>query len=91
MVAKMVEQKTGTDTAGDLRERILQALLEVAPEAETVELDPAVAFRDQIELDSIDFLNFVLKLEEKAGVAILESDYPKLASLDGCLAYLGSS
>jgi acyl carrier protein len=71
-----------------LRGQILRILAEVAPDAETGQLRPDVAFRDQIEIDSLDFLNFVLALEKRLRIRIPEADYPKLATLDGCLAYL---
>jgi acyl carrier protein len=71
-----------------LRGRILRILAEVAPDADTAGLRPDVAFRDQIEIDSLDFLNFVLALEKRLRIRIPEADYPKLATLDGCVAYL---
>lgn len=72
----------------DVRREVLKALVEVAPDADPDALDPALAFRDQIEIDSLDFLNLVLKLEERLGVHVPEADYPKLSSLDGCVGYL---
>jgi acyl carrier protein len=73
-----------------LRKLVLESLTEVAPEVEPQALDPARAFRDQVEIDSLDFLNFVLGLERRLGVRIPESDYPRLASLEGCLAYVAA-
>jgi acyl carrier protein len=70
------------------RQVILQVLAQVAPEADIDHLDPAQSFRDQFGIDSIDFLNFVIGLEERIGTRIAERDYPRLSSLDGCLAYL---
>lgn len=71
----------------DLRTRILGALIEVAPEIDTEKLDPEVSFRDQYPLDSVDFLNFVFKLEQGLRVNIPQADYPQLSSLQGCLRY----
>ena len=45
-------------------------------------------FRDQIEIDSVDFLQFVLDLEKKLEISIPDVDYPKLSSLNGCLSYI---
>jgi acyl carrier protein len=70
-----------------VRRLVLDALREVAPEAHAAQLDPEASFRDQLGLDSIDFLNFVLRLGERAGVRVPESDHPKLATLSGCIAY----
>jgi acyl carrier protein len=66
------------------------ALASVAPETEHQSLDPGTDFRDQMELDSMDFLNFVTALHEATGVDIPEKDYPQLASLDGCIDYLAA-
>ncbi len=72
----------------DIAAKVLESLQEVAPEVDTRALDPAVSLRDQFDIDSVDFLNFVLTLEKKMGTRIPEVDYPKLSSLNGCLAYL---
>lgn len=74
----------------EIRERVLKALLEVAPEVDASRLDPAVSFRDQIDIDSVDYLNFVLALERALGIKVPEIDYPRLSGLDGCVAYLGA-
>lgn len=71
-----------------LRAVILDALREIAPEAELAGLDSAKSFHDQIEIDSVDFLNLMLALEKAFGLHIAETDYPLLSSLDGCIAYL---
>ena len=55
-------------TPDDLRALTLDALRQVAPEADLSALDPARNFRDQIEIDSIDYLNFVLALERRLGI-----------------------
>ena len=67
---------------------VIEALAEVAPEADARALDPKISFRDQFEVDSVDFLGFVLKLEERFGVTIPEADYPKLSTMEGCVQYL---
>jgi acyl carrier protein len=46
--------------------------------------------REQIDLDSIDLLNLMIAIHEATGVDIPEADYPKMASLDGCVVYLRS-
>lgn len=71
-----------------ITDQVVNALLEIAPEADIRTLDPAASFRDQFEIDSVDFLNLVLALEKKLGTRIPEIDYPKLSSLSGCVAYL---
>ena len=73
-----------------LRALVLATLTSVAPEAEIDSLDDRLSFRDQLEIDSVDFLNFVLSLERALGIGIPEIDYPRLSSLGGCLKYLES-
>ena len=46
--------------------------------------------RDQVDLDSMDFLNFLVRLHEKLGVDVPEADYAKLVTLDDFVAYLGA-
>lgn len=66
----------------DLSESIQDTLRRVVPDAPS-ELDPVLPFRDQFEMDSLDFLNFVLALEKKHGVKIPEVRYPLCASMAG--------
>jgi len=77
--------RAGLDTA------IFAALKAVAPEADPAGLDPEQPFRDQIEIDSVDFLNFVLGLEKRLGISVPDLDYPQLSSLAGCRAYLAKA
>lgn len=74
-----------------LRTSVLESLTAVAPEIDVNALDPDVNFRDQFELDSVDYLNFVLGLERSLGVHIPAMDYPRLSCLSGCLTYLTGS
>jgi acyl carrier protein len=71
-----------------LRAVVLEALGRVAPEADLGALDPAADLRDQLEIDSMDLLNFVIALHELTGVEIPEVDYPKLVTLDSATRYL---
>ena len=61
----------------------------IAPDEELDGLDTAVALRDQIELDSMDFLDIVMELRKRYGVQVPETEYGELATLDGCATYLG--
>ena len=75
-------------TPDDIRAAVLRALGGVAPEADLEHLKPDVSFREQLDIDSMDFLNFVIALHKEFRTEIPEKDYPKLATLDGCVAYL---
>jgi acyl carrier protein len=67
---------------------VLQTLGSIAPEAELSQLKPDVPLRDQIDVDSMDFLNFVIGLHKGLNVEIPESEYPELSTLNGCVDYL---
>jgi len=75
----------------DIDRIVLDLLRQIAPEAPVDSLQPHVPFRNQFEFDSVDFLNFVLKLEKATGAGISELDYPGLSSLDGCRAFFKDS
>lgn len=75
-------------TRDEVTANVLRVLGEIAPEADLASLKSDVGFRDQLDLDSMDILNFVVGLHGTLGIEIPESDYPKLATLDGCVEYL---
>lgn len=74
----------------DIRATVLRILHQVAPDLDPAALDPAVPLQDQADLDSVDFMNIMVGIEEALGVDVPERDYPKVASLDGCVAYLSA-
>lgn len=78
-------------TDDELKQAIMDAISEIAPEAEFDELDPDDGLREQLDLDSMDFLNFVIALHEALGLDIPEADYPKLFTMNGAIAYLKSN
>jgi acyl carrier protein len=75
-------------TADEIRTTVLRLLGDIAPEADLTVVRPDVPLREQLDLDSMDVLNLMIALHEKLGVEIPESDYAKLATLDGCVGYL---
>ena len=72
----------------EIMERLLGVLQELAPEADVRQLDPDVRIRDQLDIDSMDLLNFVIAIDEQLGIDIPERDYPKLRTLNDCVRYL---
>ena len=74
----------------EIREAILAALSSVAPEADPATLDPKQPLREQLDLDSMDFLNFVVALHAALGVDVPERDYPKIGTLDGSIDYVSA-
>ena len=62
----------------------------MAPELDEAALKADKSFRDQLDIDSMDFLNYVIALHEALGIDIPESDYASVASIDGAVAYLSA-
>ena len=78
-------------TRDEIRAVVLRTLGEIAPEADLSTLEPNVSFRDQLDVDSMDLLNFVIALHAALHVDIPEADYASLATLDGCVNYLAAA
>lgn len=75
-------------TRDEVRATVLRVLGDIAPEADLNALTGDVPLRDQLDLDSMDLLNVAVGLHAALGVEIPEADYPRVATLDGCVAYL---
>jgi len=60
----------------------------IAPDEDVSSLNASERLRDQIDLDSMDFLDIVMELRKLYGVQVPEEDYKELATLDGCVGYL---
>jgi acyl carrier protein len=73
---------------GDIRRVILNILERIAPDEDLSNLDDARPFREQMELDSMDFLDIVMELRKQYRIQIPEADYPQLATMDSTVAYL---
>ncbi len=69
---------------------IKDIIQQIAPDEDLSSLDKGVRLRDQIELDSMDFLDIVMELRKLYGVQVPEADYKELATLEGCANYLES-
>jgi acyl carrier protein len=78
-------------TREEIRAAVLRTLGEIAPEADLTTLQADVSFRDQLDVDSMDLLNFVIALHTALRVDIPEADYPKLETLNGCVEYLAAA
>lgn len=77
-------------TDDEIKALVLRELGKIAPEIALDQIDPAVELREQIDLDSMDLLNLMIAIHQTTGVDIPEADYPQMASLNGCVAYLRS-
>jgi acyl carrier protein len=73
----------------DIRTAILQSIADVAPDADLDGLDPGADLRDALDIDSMDFLNVLVKINERLGVEVPEEDYGRVRTLDALESYLG--
>ncbi len=74
-------------TPDEIRTRLLLALTEVAPEVDASAIEPARLLRQQVDLDSADWLNFLVAVHEHLGVDIPDADAAKLSTLDKLVQY----
>jgi acyl carrier protein len=77
-------------TPAQVRDTVLRLIGDIAPEADLQRLKPDISFRDQLDIDSMDFLNFIIALHRELGVEIAETDYPKYSTLQGCIEQLST-
>ncbi|MEJ2056721.1 MAG: acyl carrier protein [Desulfofustis sp.] len=75
-------------TRNDIKDLILEIIEDIDDEAEFDDLDPDQPLRDQLDLDSMDFLDIVMELRKRYKLQIPEQDYPQLATLNSCTNYL---
>ena len=78
-------------TNEEIKDLILEIIEEIDDEAEFDDLNPDEPLRDQLDLDSMDFLDIVMELRKRHQLQIPEEDYPQLATLNSCVTYLSPS
>jgi len=71
----------------DIRAAVKEELSNIAPEMDLAAIDPSADLREALDIDSMDFLNFITAMHRRLGVNVPEVDYPKLFTLDGAVAY----
>ncbi|MFQ5493994.1 MAG: acyl carrier protein [Phycisphaerae bacterium] len=72
-----------------VKDIVLDIIATVAPDADLSDVKGDVGLRDQLDLDSMDFLDIVMELRKRYKIEVPKEDYPQLASLDSCASYLG--
>jgi acyl carrier protein len=75
-------------TRDEIREEVISILQDIAPDEDMSGLDDQTTFRDQLEMDSMDFLDIVMELRKRYRIQIPEEDYPELASMESTVNYL---
>lgn len=75
-------------TRDEIRATILEIIAQIIPDEDLSNLKGDIPIREQVELDSMDFLDIIMELRKRYGIEVPENDYPKLATLDGSVAYL---
>ena len=74
----------------DMRQQVIEELQRIAPEVEPEHLRGERPLRDEVDLDSMDWLRFISALHKRLGVNIPEADYQRLGSLDALVEYLAA-
>lgn len=74
--------------AQQIRDVVVDALTTVAPNIDPTRIDPTADLIEQLDIDSMDFLNVVMAIHERTGIDVPERDYPRLSTLDDAVAYL---
>jgi acyl carrier protein len=77
-------------THAEIRQSVLEALSDVAPEADPAVLRTDVSLRDQLDIDSMDSLNFLIAVHERLQVDIPEADWARLQTIDELVDYLAA-
>ena len=77
-------------TEDEIRKVLQEELGNIAPEMDIEKLDASADLREALDIDSIDFLNFITALHKRLGIDVPELDYPKLFTLEGAVSYLAS-
>lgn len=75
-------------TQDECKQAVLDIIADIAPDEDISNLKPDVRLRDQMQLDSMDFLDIVMELRKRHGIEVPEADYMQLATLDSCATYL---
>lgn len=73
----------------EVRQKVLDIIADVAMDEDLSELQDDVALRDQLDLDSMDFLDIVMELKKRHSIVVPQEDFPQLVTLDSCVSYLG--
>jgi acyl carrier protein len=74
--------------AEEVKQVVIDIIADIAPDEDLAGLDDAKSLREQLDLDSMDFLDIVMELRKRHKVEVPQEDYPRLATLASCVEYL---
>tara|TARA_Y100001970_G_C14225549_1_gene855414 strand:- start:332 stop:577 length:246 start_codon:yes stop_codon:yes gene_type:complete len=72
-----------------VREAVMNIIADIALDEDVTQIKDDLALRDQLDLDSMDFLDIVMELKKRHKIEVPQEDYPKLATMESCVNYLG--
>ena len=75
-------------TAEETRQAVIDIITDIAPDEDLAHLNDDQPLRDQIDLDSMDFLDIVMELRKRHSIEVPEADYSELNTMAGCVRYL---
>jgi acyl carrier protein len=75
-------------TKDDCKKLVIDIISDIAPDEDLTAIKSEIRLRDQLQLDSMDFLDIVMELRKRHGIEVPEADYGQLASLESCADYL---
>lgn len=75
-------------TTDQVRDIVLNIISDIAPDEDTTNLKDEISLREQLDLDSMDFLDIVMELRKRHKIEVPAEDYPKLATMASCVSYL---
>jgi acyl carrier protein len=75
-------------TKDNCKKLVIDIISDIAPDEDLTDIKPEIRLRDQLQLDSMDFLDIVMELRKRHGIEVPEADYGQLASLESCAEYL---
>ena len=76
-------------TNEEVRTKVLDIIADIALDDDVTTIKDDIALREQLELDSMDFLDIVMELKKRHKIEVPQEDYSKLASMKSCVEYLG--
>lgn len=75
-------------TNAEVRTKVLDIIADIALDDDVTNIKDDVALREQLDLDSMDFLDIVMELKKRHKIEVPQEDYPRLASMNSCVEYL---